>query len=74
MNFNIFGGFQKNKYFLGKKSLWIYFFWEGEVITTLYNNYGSFLCILESFLNVKVQNVGYFLGLLKFQIFFFWGA
>ena len=27
------------------------------------------LCILGSFLKVKVQNVGYFFGLLKFQIF-----
>ena len=42
---------------------------------------GSFLCILWSFLKVKVQNVGYFWGVLKFQIFFgvleildiFWG-
>ena len=24
-NFNIFGGFQKNKYFLGMKILWIFF-------------------------------------------------
>ena len=31
---------------------------------------GSFLCILGSFLNVKVQNGGYFGGLVKFQIFF----
>ena len=30
----------------------------------------SFLCILGSFLKVKVQNVGYFWGLVKFQIFF----
>ena len=30
---------------------------------------GSFLCILGSFLKVKVQKWGYFLGLLKFQIF-----
>ena len=29
-----------------------------------------FLCILGSFLKVKVQNGGYFWGLLKFQIFF----
>ena len=41
----------------------------------------SFLCILRSFLKVKVQNGGYFWGLLKYQIFFgvldipdiFWG-
>ena len=25
LNFNIFGGFQKNKYFLGMKILWIFF-------------------------------------------------
>ena len=31
---------------------------------------GSFLCILGSFLKVKVQNVGYLFGLLNFQIFF----
>ena len=30
----------------------------------------SFLCILECFLKVKVQNGGYVFGLLKFQIFF----
>ena len=31
---------------------------------------GSFLCILGYFLKDKVQNGGYFLWLLKFQIFF----
>ena len=31
------------------------------------------ICILRSFLKVKVQNWGYFFGFLKFQIFF-WGA
>ena len=30
---------------------------------------GSFLCMLGSFLKGKVQNVGYFMGLLKFQTF-----
>ena len=43
---------------------------------------GYFFCILGSFLKVKVQNGGYFLVLLKFQIFFgvleipdiFWGV
>ena len=39
----------------------------------MYYMYGSFLSILMSFLKVKVQNGGYFLGLLKFKIFF-WGA
>ena len=40
------------------------------VITELDYIEGSFLCILGSFLKVKVQNGGYFWGLLKFQIFF----
>ena len=39
------------------------------VITKLDFIKESFLCILRSFLNVKVQNEGYFFGLLKFQIF-----
>ena len=51
------------------KILWI-FFW---VITNLDYIFGSFLCILGSFVKVKVQSWGYFLGLVKFQIFF-WGA
>ena len=55
--------------FSGMRILWIFF----EVITKLDYIYGSFLCILGSFLKVKVQNGGYFLGLVKFQIFF-WGA
>ena len=33
-------------------------------------NWTIFLCILGSFLKVKVQNGGYFWGLLKFQILF----
>ena len=45
----------------------------GGVITKLDYIKGLFLCIFGSFLQVKVQNGGYFLGLLKFQIFF-WGA
>ena len=40
------------------------------VITKLDYVKGSFLCFLGSFHKVKVQNEGYFLGLLKFQIFF----
>ena len=39
-----------------------------RVIIKLDYIYGSFLCILGSFLKVKVQNGGYFFGLLKFQI------
>ena len=48
------------------KILWRFF----GVITKLGYIKGSFLCILGSFLKVKVQHGGYFLGLLKFQIFF----
>ena len=40
------------------KILWIFF----VVITKLDYTYGSFLCILGSFLKVKVQKVGYFGG------------
>ena len=40
------------------------------VITKLDYILGSFLCILGSFLKVKVQNRGYFWGLQKFLIFF----
>ena len=65
---NIFGGL---------KILWIFF----GVTTKLAYILGSFLFILGYFLKGKVQNGGYFLGLLKFQIFFgmleipdiFWG-
>ena len=42
-------------------------FW--GVITILDYIEWSFLCILGSFLNVKVQNGGYFWGLLKFKYF-----
>ena len=77
LNFNIFVGFQKNKYFFGVWRFWGYF---SGVITKLDYVNGSFLCILGSFLKVKVQNWGIF-GLLKFQIFFgclkcliFWGV
>ena len=42
------------------------------VITKLDYIKWSFLCILGSFLKVKVQNQGYLFGLPKFQIF--WGA
>ena len=52
--FHFFGGFQKNKYFWGIKILWIFF----RVITKLGYIKGSFLCILGSFLKVKVQNGG----------------
>ena len=50
LNLTFFGGFRKNEYFWGMKVLWIFF----GVITKLYYIYGSFLCILEFFLKVKV--------------------
>ena len=55
--------------FWGMKILWI-FFWGHHKIGLVF---GSFLCILESFLRSKVQNLDIVFGLLKFQIFF-WGA
>ena len=64
--FNIFGGFQKNEDYVD-----IFFFWgRGGVITKL--DYMGHFCAFWG-LKVKVQNGGYFLGLLKFKIFF-WGA
>ena len=58
MNFNIFGGFQKNDYFLGNEDFVDIF--EGHHKIDLY--VGVFLCILGSFLKGKEQNGGYFLG------------
>ena len=63
--------------FEGLKIFFIFF----VVITKLDYIKGSLLCILGSLLKIKVQNGGYFWGLLKFQIFFgvleipdiFWG-
>ena len=47
------------------KILWI-FFWGHHKI-------GLYLEVISMHFKVKIQNWGYFLGLLKFQIFF-WGA
>ena len=58
LNLTIFDGFRKMNTFGGMKVLWISFW----VITKLDYIYESFLCILGSFLMVKVQNGGYFLG------------
>ena len=44
--------------FWGMKILWIFL----GIITKLDYIKESFLCILRSFLKVKVQNGGYFLG------------
>ena len=65
--FNIFGVFQKNDFFL-IFGVWRFcgYFW--GVITKLGYISGSFLCILGSFLKVKVQN-GDIFGSLKFQFF-----
>ena len=63
------GVFRKMINFLGIKILWI-FFWGHHKI-------GLYLGIISmhfrAIFKVKVQNGGYFLGLLKFQIFF-WGC
>ena len=65
--FHYFGGFSgKMNIFWGMKILWIFL----GVITKLDYIKGSLLCILGFFFKVKVQNWGYFWGLLKFQIFF----
>ena len=52
------------------------FFWGdgGGVVTKLDYIYGSFLCILGSFLKVMIQNGDIFGGLLKFHFLFFWGG
>ena len=66
LNFNIFRGFQKNDFFGGMKILWI-LFWDHHNIE-LY--LGVIPMHIRVFLKVKVQNGVYFLGLQKFQIFF----
>ena len=66
LNLTIFF-FGKTNIFGGMNILWI-FFW---VITKLDYIYGSLLCILRSFLKVKVQNGGYFWAA-KISKFFFW--
>ena len=54
LNFNIFWGFQIVNTFWGMEILWIFF----GVITKLDYIKGSFLFILGSFLQVKVQKGG----------------
>ena len=72
--FQYFGVYRKMNIFWGMKILWIFL----GVITKIDYVYGPLLCILGSFLEVKVQNGGYFgvakisiifLGCLKFLIF-----
>ena len=70
MNFNFLGFFRKINIFWGYEDF-VDSFWGSSQNWTIL---GSFLCILGSFLKAKVQNGGYFLGLLKFQFFFFRGG
>ena len=57
LNFNIFGGFQKNEYFFLYENFVDIFLGHHKI--GLYLG-GPFLCILGYFLKVKVQNGGYF--------------
>ena len=61
-------GFQKKEYFWGYEDFVNIFLGHHKIGLYL----GVVSIILGYFLKVKVQNVGYFFGLLKFQIF--WGA
>ena len=66
LNFNIFGGFQKNEYFFGYEDFVDIFFGSSQ-------SWASFRLItmhFRAFFKVKGTELGYFLGLLKFQIFF----
>ena len=65
MNFNIFGGFPENKYFLEYKDFLDIFGGSSGNWTVFRGHFYAF----QGF-PVKEQNGGYFLGLLKFQIFF----
>ena len=62
--------FLKNEYFLGHEGF-VDIFW---VITKLNYIYGSFLCILGSFLKVKVQNGGFFWAAKNSFLYFFSGG
>ena len=69
LNFNIFGVFRKMNIFLDMKILRIFFGGSSQ-------NWASFRVIsmhFRVFLKVKGTELGYFFGLLKFQIFF-WDA
>ena len=59
LNFNLFGGFQKNEYFGGIQILGILFLGHHKIGLYL----GVISMHLGSFLKVKVQNGGIFLGL-----------
>ena len=63
--FQYFLGFQKNKYFLRYENFVDIFWGHHKIVLYL----GVISMYLGSFLKVNVQNRGYCLGLLKFQIF-----
>ena len=67
-NVNIYGGFQKNEYFWGVVYEDFVDIFRGHHKIGLY--LVSFLCILGPFLQVNGTVWGYFLGSLRFQIFF----
>ena len=66
LNFNIFGGFKKEKYFLGYEDF-------VDIFLGCHHKIGLYLGVISmqfrSFLKGKVQNGGYFLRFLKFQTF-----
>ena len=76
--FQYFWVFQKNEYFFGYYEdfvdiFFFFFFWGGGGSS---QNWASFRVIsmhFRVFFKVKGTELGYFFGLLKFQIFF-WGA
>ena len=62
-------GFQKNEYFFGYEDFVDIFFWGGGSS----QNWASLRVIamhFRGFFKVKGTKLGYFLGLLRFQIFF----
>ena len=61
-----FRGLRKNEYFFGMKMLWIYILGSSQN-WTIFRGHSMHL---GTFLKVKVQNWGYFLGLLKFKYCF----
>ena len=63
LNFNIFGGFQRNEFLLGYEDF-------VDILSSQnwISIWGSFLCILGSFLEFNIQNGDFFF------FFFFWGG
>ena len=80
MNFNIFGGYQKNEYFWGYGDFGLYFL--------DHRNIGLYLGVISMHFIVfskgqstewwiffgVAKSFNIFLGCLKFLIFFFWGG